>query len=177
MHFLLELCWISFNIFVPVLVFTFKEKISWIKWWLSVARLWVKVNCMNVVWYGRLGWLQITTAMPLLNIMSFFYLVDNFEYLNLIQWETAFNNISERINPFKCQSSECVCKLLVYYVTFTLSITVVWLLKYTICVIVYCDVVNVKPCFNFSDEIMSNLELLVLKYTIYVIVYCDVVNI
>ena len=41
----------------------------------------------------------------------------------------------------------------------------------------YCDVVNVKPCFNFSDEIMSNLELLVLKYTICVIVYCDVVNV
>ena len=27
--------------------------------------------------------------------------------------------------------------------------------KNTICVIVYCDVVNVQPRFNFSDEIMK----------------------
>ena len=56
----------------------------------------------------------------------------------------------------------CVCvyvcklhKLLVYYVTFVFSITVLWVLKYEICVIVYCDVVNVQPRFNFSDEIIT----------------------
>ena len=56
----------------------------------------------------------------------------------------------------------CVCKLLkllVYYVSFVVSITALWILKYTICVIVYCDVVNVQPHFNFSDEIITlNLE-------------------
>ena len=31
-----------------------------------------------------------------------------------------------------------------------------WVLKYTICVIVYCDVVNVQPRFNFSDEIITD---------------------
>ena len=46
------------------------------------------------------------------------------------------------------QSSVCVCvcvynlcKLLVYYVTFVVSITVLWVLKYKICVIVYSDVI------------------------------------
>ena len=33
--------------------------------------------------------------------------------------------------------------------------TVLWVLKYTVCVIVYCDVVNVQPCFNFFDEIIK----------------------
>ena len=28
-------------------------------------------------------------------------------------------------------------------------------LKYKICVIVYCDVINVQPRFNFSDEIIK----------------------
>ena len=28
-------------------------------------------------------------------------------------------------------------------------------LKYTTCVIVYCDVVNVQPRFNFSDQIIK----------------------
>ena len=53
----------------------------------------------------------------------------------------------------------CVCelhKLLVSYVTFVFSITVFLVLKYTIiCVVVYCDVVNVQPRFNFSDEIIK----------------------
>ena len=35
------------------------------------------------------------------------------------------------------------------------SVTVVWVLKYKICVIVYCDVVNFQPRFNFSDEIIK----------------------
>ena len=30
-----------------------------------------------------------------------------------------------------------------------------WVLKYAICVIMYCDVVNVQPHFNFSDEIIK----------------------
>ena len=58
--------------------------------------------------------------MSLLNITSFFYLVDDFVYLNQI-----VNSISEQINLFKRQSSVCVCvsvrklrKLLVYYVMF-----------------------------------------------------------
>ena len=29
------------------------------------------------------------------------------------------------------------------------------ILKYTICVIVYCDVVNVQPRFNLSNEIIK----------------------
>ena len=43
------------------------------------------------VWYGRLGWLWMTTAMSLINIMSFFHLVDDFMSLNLIQ-SIAFLN-------------------------------------------------------------------------------------
>ena len=35
------------------------------------------------------------------------------------------------------------------------SITVLRVLKYTICVIVYCDVVNVQLRFNFSDQIIK----------------------
>ena len=67
-----------------------KAKMSWIKWWMCVATLWVKdksteVSCINIVWYGRLGWLWMTTAMSLLNIMSFFHLVDDFTYRNQIQ--------------------------------------------------------------------------------------------
>ena len=105
---------------------------------------------------------------------------DDFVYWNLIQWELV-NSISEQINPFKCQSSVCVCvcvrlracirvcvcesvcvcelrKLLVCLLTFVFSITVLWVFKYTICVTVYCDVVNVQPCFNFSEIIILNLE-------------------
>ena len=43
----------------------------------------------------------------------------------------------------------------VSYVTFAFSITVLWVLKYTICIIAYCDVVNVQPHFNFSNEIIK----------------------
>ena len=53
----------------------------------------------------------------------------------------------------------CVCVnyvnyYFVYYVSFVFLITVLSVLKYTICVIVYCDVVNVQPRFNFSDKII-----------------------
>ena len=53
----------------------------------------------------------MTTAMSLLNIMSFFRLVDNSVYLNQIQ---GINSISEQIKSV--QTSEqyacvCVCKL------------------------------------------------------------------
>ena len=72
----------------------------------------------------------------------------------------------------------CVNYQFVYYVTFVFSITslsfncpevtlcgwqdikihlllllLLWVLKCKICIIVYCDVVNVQPRFNFSDEI------------------------
>ena len=72
---------------------------------------------------------------------------------------SAVNSISEQINLFKCQNSVCVSvcklrKLLVYYVTFAFSRTVLWVLKYKIVVIVYCDVVNILPHFNFCDEII-----------------------
>ena len=49
----------------------------------------------------------MTTAMSLLNVMSFFHLVDNFVYLNQIV--SVVNSISEQINLFKRQSSVCVC--------------------------------------------------------------------
>ena len=53
----------------------------------------------------------------------------------------------------------CVCELhkllVVYYVTVVFSITVLSVLKYTICVVVCCGVVNVQPRFNFSDEIIK----------------------
>ena len=56
----------------------------------------------------------------------------------------------------------CVCAcvrvcvyITVYCVTFVFSITVLRVLKYKICVIVYCDVVNVQPRFNFSDGIIQ----------------------
>ena len=58
----------------------------------------------------------------------------------------------------------CVCVnyvnyLFVYYITFVFSITVLSVLKYKMCVIVYCDVVNLQPRFNFSDEIIIfNIE-------------------
>ena len=42
----------------------------------------------------------MTTAMSLLNIMSYFHLVDDFAYLNQIQ---------SNKNLFKRQSSACVC--------------------------------------------------------------------
>ena len=48
-------------------------------------------------------------------------------------------------------------KLLVYYVTFVFSITVLRVLKYKICVTVYCDVVNVQPRFNFFDQILNKV--------------------
>ena len=100
--------------------------------------------------------------------MSFFHLVDDITCLNQMHagWTatkvcSAVNSISEQINLFKCQSSVCVCvsvcklrKLLVYYVTFVFSITVLWVLKYKIVVIVYCDVVNILPHFNFCNEII-----------------------
>ena len=38
---------------------------------------------------------------------------------------------------------------------FLFSVTVFSVVKYTICVIVYCDVVNVQPCFNFLNEIIK----------------------
>ena len=34
-------------------------------------------------------------------------------------------------------------------------LTVLWVSKYIICVIAYCDVVNVQPRFNFSDDIIK----------------------
>ena len=43
----------------------------------------------------------------------------------------------------------------VYDITFVFSITVLSVLKYIICVIVYREVVNVHPRFNFSDEIIK----------------------
>ena len=49
----------------------------------------------------------------------------------------------------------------VYYVTFVFSITVLWGLKYTICVIVCCDVVHVSPGFTFSDETIKSSEILI----------------
>ena len=48
----------------------------------------------------------MTTAMSLLNIMSFIHLVDDFAYRNLI---SAVSSISEQINLLKRQSSVCVC--------------------------------------------------------------------
>ena len=45
--------------------------------------------------------------------------------------------------------------IFVYYVTSVFSITVPGVLKYKICTIVSCDVVNVQPRFNFSDEIIK----------------------
>ena len=42
-----------------------------------------------------------------------------------------------------------------FFVVVVFSRTVLWILKYTICVIVYWNVVNVQPCFNFSDEIIK----------------------
>ena len=46
--------------------------------------------------------------MSLLNIMSFFHLIDDFAYRNLIQYCSAVDGISEQVNPFKRQSSVCV---------------------------------------------------------------------
>ena len=51
----------------------------------------------------------MTTSMSLLNIMSFFHLVDDFAYLNQIEFCFAVNSISKQINLFKCHSSVCVC--------------------------------------------------------------------
>ena len=79
------------------------------------------------------------------------------------------NSVSEQISPFKRENSMgvgvCGCKLqkllVVYCVSVVFSITVLSVLKYTKCVVVCCGVVNVQPCFNFSDEIIkqySNLE-------------------
>ena len=50
----------------------------------------------------------MTTAMSVLNIMSFVHLVDDFAYLNQIKFCSAVNSISEQINLFKRQSSVCV---------------------------------------------------------------------
>ena len=76
---------------------------------------------MNVVWYGRLGWLWMTTAMSLLNVTSFFHLVEDFWRCNTLGHliQSAVNIFSEQINPFKRQSSAsarararvCVCKI------------------------------------------------------------------
>ena len=41
-----------------------------------------------------------------------------------------------------------VCLICNFYIINNCSL----ILKYTICVIVYCDVVNVQPHFNFSDN-------------------------
>ena len=46
----------------------------------------------------------MTTAMSLLNIMSFFHLVDDFVDLNQIP-KSAVNSISEQMNLFKHQIS------------------------------------------------------------------------
>ena len=50
----------------------------------------------------------------------------------------------------------CVCKLPVcllcnFYIFNNCSLS----LKDTVCVIVYCDVVNIRPHFNFSAEIIK----------------------
>ena len=52
-------------------------------------------------------WSTPQHVMSLLNIMSFFHLVDNFAKWNLTQSiiQSAVNSISEQINPFKHQSS------------------------------------------------------------------------
>ena len=70
--------------------------------------------------------------------------VTHCSYLALNVQHEAYAS-AEWENPHQCV---CVRKLLVYYVTFVFSITVLWVLKYTTCVIVYCDVVNVQPHFN-----------------------------
>ena len=82
----------------------------------------------------------MTTAMSLLN-MSFFHLVDN-------------------INLFKSHSSVCACvcvcklhKLVVCLLCNFCIFNNYSLSLQKICVIVCCDVVNVQPHFNFSDEI------------------------
>ena len=120
----------------------------------------------------------LNQAMALLIIMSFFHLVDGFANPNQRQFCSAVNSFSEQINPFKCQSSACVCvcvrvcvracvRACMYacmrvqitsttsLLTSVFSITVLWVLKYKICVIVYCDVVNVQPHFHFSAEIIK----------------------
>ena len=129
--------------------------------------------------------LWMTTAMSLLNIMSFFHLIDDFAYRNLIQYCSAVDGISEQVNPFKRQSSVCmcvcggggggavgvracvlarvcVCKLrkLLDYLFFNFCIFSDCSMSFKIYKMrYYCDVVNVQPHFNFSDEIIIlNLE-------------------
>ena len=46
-------------------------------------------------------------------------------------------------------------KLLVHYVTSVFSITVLRVLKYIKCILVYCVLVNVQPRFISSDEIIK----------------------
>ena len=53
-----------------------------------------------------------------------------------------------------CKLRKLLVCLLCVIVTFVFSINVLWVLQYKICVIVYCDVVNVQPRFNLSDEII-----------------------
>ena len=71
------------------------------------------------------------------------------------------NSVSEQINLFKHHSSVCVCvcklrKLLVCLLcNFCIFNNCSLVVKYKICVTVYCDVVNVQPRFNFSDEIIK----------------------
>ena len=88
--------WISFNVLICSCVglvdWLWEANISWTKWLMCVARLWVKnknvqVSCMNAMWHGRLGWLGMIGAMSLLNIMNFFHLVEDCRYWPLKQWE------------------------------------------------------------------------------------------
>ena len=98
----------------------------------------------------------VSVISPLFSVLCPFHQLDLNFYLGLftrVVW-------SELKEVHKVQMSEqcvCVCKLrkllVCYYVTFVFSVTVLWVLKYTICVIEYCDVVNAQPRFNFSNEI------------------------
>ena len=120
--------------------------------------------------------------MSLLNVTSFFHLVDDFRRCNTLGHltQSAVNIISEQINSFKRQSGVCVCvcvracvracararvcvcvcvcacKLLVCLIcNFCIFNNCSLSSKIYICVTVYCDVVNVQPRFNLSNEIMK----------------------
>ena len=51
----------------------------------------------------------------------------------------------------------CVCKLCKLLVCLLCNFRIFnnCSLSFKIRVIVYCDVVNIQPCFNFSDEIIK----------------------
>ena len=55
-----------------------------------------------------------------------------------------------------CGGGELPKLLVCLLCNFCISVTLLSVLKYTVCVIVYCDVVNVQPRFNFSDAIIKS---------------------